>query len=204
MKAGMGSMLIVEAHPGWQSGAAFVGSGVGKCIGPFALQRLNEALRLAIGLRTVRSRAFGGDVHPATRLSRGAGAIGAAVVGEYPLNLNASAPEFAHRTQPEARRGVALLVGQDFDIAKPRTVVDGNVSIFPAVAGARRMAPAGNPMPGSRETAEFLDIEVDQLARALPFVALNRLRRRKLAQAAQTDSPQHCAHRRACHRQLSG
>ena len=118
--------------------------------------------------------------------------------------MDAAALEFAHGAQPETGGGVALLIRQYFDIAKARAVVDGDMGVFPTLAGARDLAMAGNPMAGSGESAEFLDIDMDQLTGALPFVALNRLRRAQIAQPTQADSYQHGADRGTRQRQSGG
>lgn len=89
----MWSILIVEAQPGRQCGAALFGRRVGHCISPFALQGLNEALRFAVGLRAIGSGAFGGNAEPPTGFAERSRAIGAAVVGEHPLNADAAALE---------------------------------------------------------------------------------------------------------------
>ena len=41
---------------------------------------------------------------------------------------------------------------------------------------------AGDPMAGADKAAELLDVDMDQLARPLPFVALHRRRRIQIAQ----------------------
>src|SRR4051812_17802137 len=121
MKASMGSILIVEAQPVWQSSAPLFGRRIGHGIGPFALQRLDEAFRFAVGLRSIRSGPFGSDTEPTAGFTERPRAIGAAVISQYPLNVDASTLEFAHGAQPEAGGGIALLIGQDFDVAKART-----------------------------------------------------------------------------------
>ena len=116
----MGSILIVEAQPVWQCGAALFGSRVGHCVSPFPLQCLDEALRFAVRLGPVGSCPFSDDAEPAACFAERPRAISPAVVGQHALNADAATLEFAHGTQPEASRGVALLIRQDFDVAKPR------------------------------------------------------------------------------------
>src|ERR1700682_158377 len=114
MKASMGSVLIVEAQPVWQCSAPLFGRRIGHCIGPFTLQRLDEAFGFAVGLRPVGSGPFGSDTEPTARFAERPRAIGAAVIGKHALNADAPALEFAYGAQPEARRGVTFLIGAGF------------------------------------------------------------------------------------------
>ena len=76
----MGSFLIVELQPGGQRGVPLVRGGIRHGVGPFALQRLDEALSLAIGLRPVGPSVFGRDPQPPAGFAKGPGAIGSAVI----------------------------------------------------------------------------------------------------------------------------
>src|SRR5512139_2975166 len=109
----MGSFLIVELQPSRQSGAALVRGGVRHRVGPLSDQGLDEALSFAVGLGAIGPGALGRDPKPTASLAKRTRAIGPTVVGQHPLDANALALERAHGAQPEAGRGVALLVGQD-------------------------------------------------------------------------------------------
>jgi hypothetical protein len=58
-------------------------------------------------------------------------------------------------------------------------VVDGQMQILPADAAARALpgAVAGDAMAHAFEAAELLDVDVDQLARLVALVSLDRHRR---------------------------
>src|SRR5450432_4546529 len=120
IETGMGSVLIVELHPGRQGSAAMFGGGIRHGVGPLPLQRLNETLGLPVGLRAIGPRSLGGDAEPSTGFAEGSRAIGSAIVGEHPLDMDSAALEFPHGAQPKTRGGVALLVRQDFDVTKAR------------------------------------------------------------------------------------
>src|SRR3954452_16097015 len=102
MKASMRSFLVVEAQPRGQCGASLVGVGVGHGVGPLAEQCLDDAFGFTVGLRTVRSGALGSDAEPATGFTERARTVGTTIVGEDALDLDATAAELAHSTQPEA------------------------------------------------------------------------------------------------------
>ena len=86
----MGSLLIVELQPGGQRRLPMVRGGIRYCVSPFALQRLNEALGLAVGLRPAWPRMFGRNREPAADFEKCPGAISSAVIGKDTLNADAA------------------------------------------------------------------------------------------------------------------
>ncbi|OXR39619.1 hypothetical protein B7C42_08313 [Nocardia cerradoensis] len=93
---------------------------------------------------------------------------------------------------PERDSGFLAFVGQDFAVGQAGVVIDGVVQVaatdlaFPVVA--QRFSWRSGPVAGScaapdsavstavRDVAEFLDIDVDQVARRGVFVAADRCR----------------------------
>src|SRR5271155_6002593 len=176
-KASMGSFLIVETQPRCECCAPLRGVGVRYGVGPFAQEGLDRALGFAVGLGAIGSGAFGLDAEPAAGFAKRRGTISTAVVGQHTLDVNAVTVEFAQCTQPEMRGGIALLIGQDLNIGKARTVVNCDVHIFPADTPSGVAAIAGNAMARPCDASQFLDVQVDQLAGPAPLVSLHRLRR---------------------------
>jgi hypothetical protein len=90
----------------------------------------------------------------------------------------------ARRRKPaqEAGAGVGFLVGVDFGVGEAGVVVDGAVDVVVAdpggCAGAAvfgAVSAQHAPAAAVAEPAEFLDVDVDQLAWAGAFVAAYRL-----------------------------
>ncbi len=94
--------------------------------------------------------------------------VGAAVVGEDPLNGDAVAGEEGERSAEEADCGCGLLVGEDLGVGEAAVVVDGDVDVVPAcgaavvavrVAAARSAWPAGRKptrLPAAWKRPSFL------------------------------------------------
>jgi hypothetical protein len=138
------------------------------------------------------------------------GAIAGAVVAHYALNGDAVAGVERDSSSQEADGGGGFLVGEDLDVGQAGGVVDADVHELPAdrflalLARAALQTPvAVNAMAGAagRDPAEFLDVDVQQLARVAALVAVGRLRRLKAAELAQADAQQDRRDRRQRHRQ---
>src|SRR5687768_18416801 len=101
------------------------------------------------------------------------GFVAGAVVGEELLGDDAQAPVVREGAPQEGGAGDAALVGEDLGVEEPRRIIDRDVDVLPASAH-RAVAPvAGDAMTNPRDSAQFLDVEVDQLARALPLITDN-------------------------------
>ena len=76
---------------------------VAACVGPFAQQRLDEALGLAVGLRPagLREAVLGAQCHAG--VAEEVGAIAGAVVGEDALDLDAAPSHAAYNTSSSGR-----------------------------------------------------------------------------------------------------
>ena len=138
---------------------------------------IREALGLAVCLRRIGPGADMADAEHPQRLAEVPGDVTGAVVGHHPLDPDAARPEPAQRADQEAGGGAAPLVGQHFDVGKPRGIVDGHVEEVVAHALARSEAVAGDAVADALEAGELLDIEVYELARPLALTAANRHRR---------------------------
>ncbi len=88
-----------------------------------------------------------------------------------------------------------LLVGQDLAEGDTGVVVDANVQILPADASSVALAGAvaGDAVARSVEAAELLDVDVDELAGVLAFVAPYRLGRFERLEAVEAEPPQDTA-----------
>ena len=88
-----------------------------------------------------------------------------------------------------------LLVGQDLAEGDTGVVVDANVQILPADAASVALAGAvaGDAVAWAVEAAELLDIDVDEFAGVLAFVAPHRLGRFERLEAVEPEAPQDTA-----------
>jgi hypothetical protein len=106
------------------------------------------------------------------------GAVARAVVGEDPLAADAVLGEPGSCPPPERRRGGGLLVPVDLAVDEASAVVDGGVDVAiarTAVAAMAIVAPAVEaPAAAVGDGADLLHVDVDELARPFPLVALHR------------------------------
>src|SRR5712692_11030156 len=93
----MGTLPVVVVQITRECGGARLGGQVGPAIGPLAQQRLDEALRLAIGPRRVGPRSFVLDGPGATRGGPELRAIAIAVIGEHAPDADPAARKPAQR-----------------------------------------------------------------------------------------------------------
>src|SRR3954449_1848606 len=121
----------------------------------------------------------------ADRVDRGA--VGRAVVGEDPLDVDAVAGVERPGAFEKGDRGGGFLVGQHFGVRQASAVIDRDMHAFPAdrpfaLAGEVRAgrvpaALAGDAMPGAAlDPPKLLHIDMDQLAGPGALVALGRLK----------------------------
>ncbi|GAB3588001.1 hypothetical protein GCM10027445_68660 [Amycolatopsis endophytica] len=85
--------------------------------------------------------------------------------------------EPGHGAVQEGGGGGVAFVGQGFDVGQAGVVVDGDVQVVVAdTAAADLLAAAVHPPTAAvRHSAEFLDVDVQQLARGAAFVADARM-----------------------------
>src|SRR5688572_5995176 len=109
----MRSLLIVEAKPERQDASSFRAAGVGAGIGPFAQQRLDEALSLAVGTRPIGPGALVVHARAHARLAEAMRAVAGAIVGEQCLDRDASGCKPGAGPTHETGAATPRLVRQD-------------------------------------------------------------------------------------------
>ena len=72
-------------------------------------------------------------------------------------------------------------------------IVDGHVHVFPSAVADVLVAIPMNAMPDTAKTAQFLDIQMQQISRAGVFVAAGRRKRVEVAQTADAQALQDAA-----------
>src|SRR5215467_8016044 len=204
--AGVWPVPIVAMQPGRQLVFSLARVFIGLGVGPFAQAGLDESLDLAIGLGCV---GLGADVPQGEALaggSEGKGFIAGAIVSHDALDLDPEACVISERCLEKGDGAALLLVGHDLGKGDAGVIVDANVDILPADATAAALASAvaGNAVADVIELAELFDVDVDQLAGMLAFVASDRLDRFKGTQPIETQPTEDAAHSGRRDRELGG
>src|SRR5215210_5071513 len=190
-------MPVVSVQPDRQRGGAVVGRWVGLSVGPFAQGGLDEALGFAVCLGRI---GLGPDVLEAELAAGGAEglrAIAGIIVGHHTGNRDAEVRVVGDRGLEEGDRALLLLVREDLREGHPGGVVDADVDELPPDAPALALTGsiAGDAMADTVEAAELFDIDVDQFAGMLAFVAANRRGGFERLDAVEAEAPEDAADR---------
>src|SRR5512134_754895 len=193
----MRSVPVVAMEPDRQLVCAMAGGGVCVGIGPLAQCGLDEAFGLAICLWGV---GFGANVPEAEALAgfaEGRGEIAGSVVGHDPLDSHAEALVVGDGGLQEGNGAFLAFGGHDLSDGNPGVVVDADMHELPADAACPALTGsiAGDAVPDPVEAAQLLDVDVDELARVLAFVASHWLGRFQGLEAVQAQAPQDPADR---------
>jgi hypothetical protein len=124
--------MVVVPKPAVKGNGALPTRAVDRAVGPAADQRADEAFRLAVRLRPVRTAAQVADPERPTGESVDRRAVGRAVVGQDALHGDPVAGEEGERAAQEGNRGRRPLVGEHFGIGEAAVVVDCDVDVLPA------------------------------------------------------------------------
>jgi len=169
--------------------AGLVRSGVG----PFTGDGLDEALGLTVGLGAVGA---GEAVFDAESLAGGGkefGAIGGAAIGEKALDANTVGSVKGDGLAEGIESTGDLFVGKQAGESEAGVIVDGDVQGLDPGAWVAHGAIAGGAHARSCETAQLLDVEVEEFSRSVAFVAddgrLGRLERREAMEAVAAQHP---------------
>jgi hypothetical protein len=166
-------VVIVEEEVRKESSAMITGL-IRASIGPLAGDGLNEAFGLAIGLRAV---GFGEEMFEAEFMTGGGeefGAVGRAAVGKETLDLDAMSLVEVDSLMESVKNARDGFIGQEAGKGEAGMIVNGDVKAFDAGAAIAQGAIAGGADAGAREAAQFLDVEVKELAGRGTFVAHDR------------------------------
>src|ERR1035437_5891303 len=200
----MGAVEVVVMQPVFELFFSFSRVLIASRVGPLAQGGLDETLGLAVGARRVGARKSLFEMEFVHELVIEPVAIAGAVIAVDAANGDAEAAEVGAGHEEETDRRLMALIGQDGREADARVVVDGDVQILVADAARLLAENAGDAMPGLVEPRQALDVEVDQVAGVLVFVALDRWRRIKRAQAIHPGAAQNAADGGAAELEFSG
>jgi len=143
--------------------------GPGVCVGPFVLERPDEAFDLAVPARRVDRRADVVDVSGVEQLAEAAAvSIDHRVVGHHSVGrVEAELGEEAECTLERACVRLGVLPRVQLDVGDAGVVVNHAMEVVVADAAVKvfRGAIAGNPVTGNAEAGELLDVHVQKRAR---------------------------------------
>ena len=166
-------IVIVKEEVRKISGAVVAGL-IGSGISPLAGDGLNEAFGFAVGLGSI---GFGEEMFEA-ELAAGGGevarAVGRAAIGQDALDGDAMSFVEVEGLVESAEDAWDFFVREEAGKGEAGVVVDSDVETLDAGARIADGAIAGSANAGTRETAQFLDVEVEEFARVSTFVALGR------------------------------
>ncbi len=191
--------VVVEAQVRREGCGALGRAGERSPVGPFAQQRLDEALRLAVGAGRVRPGEAVSELPGPADAGETPRAIAAPVVGQHPPDGDAPSPKPAQRILEKRGAGPPALRAPDFDIGHARRVIDRHVHILIADPARPARAVAVDAMADAAKAAQRLDVEVQQIARVRPLVSLDDGRRVELTDAIEPGALRHARHGRARH-----
>src|SRR6202165_3250503 len=201
----MGAVVVVVVEPYGKSLQALLVGQVEALIGPLTQRGLDEGFGLPVGLRMSRrcQLVAGADLTQGSLEEAGVG-VGISAVGHHPLDVNAKALEVGCRCQQELSGLGAVIRGSGLAESHPRAVIDSNVQVFPTATAAypRPRAQQGVATP-IRNSAELLDVDMQQLARPLSHVAdAEPGRAVAISEPGLSMPPKHLVHGRPGHSQL--
>ena len=151
---------------------------------------MDEALGLAIGFRCIGPGSDVLETEPFAGSAEGPGFIARSVFGHDALNADAELCVVDHRGFQEGDSAPLALAFLDLGIGDARGVVDADMDVLPthAPAVALSSAIAGDAMSYVVELSEFLDVDVDELARMFPLVTAHRLGRFQCSQPVEPEA----------------
>ena len=170
-----------------KEGSAVVAGVIGAGVGPLAGDSLDEALGLAIGLWAIGPGEAVLDAQVAAGGGEELGAVSGAAVGEQALDLDAVVFVEGDGLAESVEGARDLFIGVERGEGEAGVVVNGDVEAFDAGTRIAVGAVAGGADAGACEAAQLLDVEVEELAGMVAFVAdrgrFGRLERSETIQA---------------------
>jgi len=171
----VGSLVIVVRHPGLQRCGPDGRGPEDEAVRPAPLHGLDEALRLAVGLRGIGLReALLQSLAAAQRRER-VRDVAPGVVAQDPLAPDAEALEPSQRPSQELRGAPGVLGRMDLRVGQARVVVDAHEGHLVASATTSPAPIAVDAMSHAVDASQLLRIDVEQVARRSVLVALRRI-----------------------------
>jgi len=168
----MRSDVIVVLDPCGQRGGPDGRAAVGLAIGPSALQGLDEALCLAVGLRGVGPGEALLDVVLSAESQEGLrDRVALGVVGQKALAVDAEALEPTQRTSEEQRGIPAAFRWVDLHIGQAGVIVDADEDNLVAYSALLATSIPVDPMTDAVDASELLGVNVEHSPRCRVLIA---------------------------------
>src|SRR5689334_5435056 len=144
-------MPVVVVYPAVKHRRSLRRAVVGDAISPLAQRRLNEALRLAVGLRAVGA----GEMVSQAQLSTGGGKVARAkwraVVGQHAAHGYAELAEILDPGLQKSSSAAATFGGLHLGEPEARVIIHSHKQVFPAIARV-----AGDSVSDALDAPELL------------------------------------------------
>ena len=170
----MRAVPVVVVKPARKVGGAFFGRVVSGRVSPLAQSGLNESLGFAIGTWRVRPSTDVFDFVALTSRTESPGLVARPIVGEQTTHVNPEARVPGQSRFEKSRCRNSFFVGSDLRESDPGVIVDGHVNILPSSISNVLIAVAVNAVADTAEAAEFLDVQMQQIAWTRVLVAIGR------------------------------
>jgi hypothetical protein len=188
----VGAVEVIVMKIMREEGSALSAGVIGASIGPLASDGLDEAFRLAIGLRAIRSCEAVSDAEFVAGGGKDFGAISGAAIGEEALDADAVSGVEGDSLAEGVEGAGELFVWEQTGKGEATVIIDGDVERLDAGTGIAVGAITGGTDARACEAAQFLDVEVEEFARKVTFVALDgRLWRFERGEAIEAVAPEH-------------
>src|ERR1035437_1360876 len=180
-------------QPDWKLLGSLLGVLIGVSIRPLSECGLDEAFGLSVCAWGVGSGESVFEAQLLACLSELAGAIGGPLVGEHGFEADAQARGPGQRGAQAGDDRSSFFVWIDARAGEARVVVDGDVDVLPTCSVYLVPLVAGDAMRRSDDTSQLLDIQVQQVARSLMFVARVHRHGLQVAHAVELQATQDAA-----------
>jgi len=163
---------------------------IGAGVSPLASDGLNEALGLPIGLRSIRSGEEVTETELVTSSGEELGAISGAAIGEDALDRDPMSGIERDGLVESGEHTRGLFVWEERGEGETGMIIDRDMEALDAGPWVAEGAVAGGAHSRTREAAQLLDVQVEELAGVVAFVAddgrLNWFERREAVEPVAT------------------
>jgi len=165
-----------------------------QAIGPFPQSRLDKTFGLAVSSGSVGTGEEMAELELLEAAAKMPAAIAAAVVGHDAANGDGEGSEVIEGGTQEGERGAVRLVGEQAGEGDAGVIVDSDVEILPAGAGAAARTQGMVAKLGTLKAAKSFDVEMEQASGLGVLVASGRRSGIESAQAVESKTAQDAAY----------